>query len=853
MALCPSLDVASMDAFVDTLLWLLVIFSAIFVMAVLALFFLTKYWQNKTMALLKEVRGRLRSYERQIHELRQSARAYDPSDEEPFGSLASELSQKAEGAEGQFRQLYSSFSRHQKKARLININLIEDWKELTSILRMPYEWYLLQQKNYELEENEENTTDQIQAAKGLLKRLSSLGPEVALQARKVIDQSQAAQRGLSELQSAGVRDPLVDAAYQDAREWEKRLKAQVPVYFLNSREDQLEEKADKASIIAVYKLVSDAGPPVSVAHEQSITWKRRYEALEGSIEELIKEYRSLAEIISSLETKQAYPLNWDHSRNQLADARQSIESLSASIGSRTLKQVDQDLASAARNLKLLNDLSSHCQKIASYHSELVTLLDNSDLKQGAEWGRKAQKLAVQVEAYDPENWPRTSTPHRLREEIQSLLELHKGLKFQDPSSPVAESELAVALDEVRQLTDMHKEIRPRFGAVQERLLEVQETERNTREVISRTRALVNQSVSIVNSNHHLAKVASQDAESLRAEIEILSDQIEARSEGTVDKKAEFANATVRKAEQAANRWLDKLEDEMDSRKAALAEKVGVLDNIAILDEPALIEAEKLLSTKETVEEPASRRSSRLPALPFTSATGEKRRRQKESLSLSEAVNELKRKNEEWHRCIAAMRAIEDIEPPILEQYERAEGHAEKAQSALEQTRQLISEERSWPPTTVYIGNERRQFETLERQWSVLKQEHLRAIQLVNRLGEMSDAYQDLEKRVSQLVERAQQERDRIEDLEQRFGESLRMWEYQMQAYSSNLYAKDEIQMLLADANNEAEAIRSRYLNGDIPYPQVLQALRSLCQRIESAPAPLDKELLIDINGVVQRR
>jgi hypothetical protein len=842
-----------MDVYVDILLWLIIIILVVLLAAALVLYFLVNHWQKKTLTELKEVRGRLRTYEKEIARLRLQAEPFSPNDPEPYGSLASQLYAHLNQAEDKFRQLYNAYSKNQQKARQLDWRQIDDWKEYGTVLRLPSEWLALRKESQILGLEEEIESHALESADVVLNRLSNQGWESAVHARKVLEDAQNASRILAGLQSAGIRDSELDTAFKNTEEWQKSLTSQIPVYFMSGNEADIVEKADRTTISAVYRLSQQAKPQVETALKDAQAWEHRHQALEETLDELAKEFRTIAEKISALETSPVYPLNWDHTRSQLAAARESIESLGDTQHGRTLKQVDQDLAIATRNLKLLGDLSDHCQKVSDAHHDLAALMENPEVKHGADWGRKAKKIIEQVEAYDPENWPRNLSPHLLQSELNTMLDLHAGLKVKEPSTTLAESELSNSLEDVRRLSEQHREVRPRFTAVQERLGEIQETERNTRDLVSRNRALMNQAISVVGSNHHLSEAAGKEAESLRAELEKLSDEIEARSQGTVEKKAQKANALMRKIEQAANRWLDKLEDEMDARKSELAEKVGVLDNIAIIDEPAMIEAEKLLGDRESGQEQDHKRGSLLSSWSFSNGKSEKRRRQKEPLSLNDAINELKQKNEEWHRCIAAMRAIEDIEGPVLEQFERASKHAQKAQEVLLEANALIPEERSWPPTTVYIANERRQFEALEKQWGSLKQEHLKAIQLVSKLSELSDSYQNLENRAAQLAEKANQEQSRVEDLEIRLGESLRLWQYQLQSYSANLYARDEIQMLLQEAENEAEAIRLRYLRGDTPYQQALQALRSLCQQVESAHASLDQEQVIDINGVVQRR
>jgi hypothetical protein len=160
----------------------------------------------------------------------------------------------------------------------------------------------------------------------------------------------------------------------------------------------------------------------------------------------------------------------------------------------------------------------------------------------------------------------------------------------------------------------------------------------------------------------------------------------------------------------------------------------------------------------------------------------------------------------------------------------------------------MPEGRAWPPTTQVLGGERKSLQDLEGRWDSLKMDPVKAIQLVNNLGALGEDYTALSGRVRQIVERAQQDQTRILDLEDRFEESRRLWMDQWEACAGNLVAQDEIKLMLEQADKDYEALRERYLRSTIPYNQVLQNLRTICQRLDDAQISLNDEWLIDING-----
>jgi hypothetical protein len=327
---------------------------------------------------------------------------------------------------------------------------------------------------------------------------------------------------------------------------------------------------------------------------------------------------------------------------------------------------------------------------------------------------QAKRISDQVAAYNSENWPRPAGAGRLAEDLKMLIEQHARLDIKNTSVPVAESELEIALGETVQLKRLHEELRPRLTGVQERLGEIQGTERNTRDLLSRTRALLNQALPLISSNTPLAGEAAAEVESLRVRVEELTDEIERRGEGQVDKKAQAAAAFVRTLEQSGNQWLASLEESLEERKAVLAEKAGVLRQIAFLDEPAVLEAEQLLGGRAKVEPEVAKRGSLLSGLPFMTGSGARSRNTREQLPFAEVVKELKQKNDEWQRTIAVTRALEDMEGSVLEEHERLEQNAENARAALSEARQIIPEERGWPPSTQFVLNEQRMLEGLEK-------------------------------------------------------------------------------------------------------------------------------------------
>lgn len=835
-----------MDPLLESLLWLLVLLPAVLLALALAAYLLTLYWEKAAQADLKHTGAELRSFQSQSSGLRQAVASYSPDDPEPYGSVVNSILSRLDEVEQRLHNLYERYIHLRESVQKL------DWREPRKALRIPYDMYILRQDVASLTKEKEHINNALQDAVQRVKGLERLGWEAALQARNAIQDNQTALNTLTGLHNAGINDPELESALEDSVHLEKSFEARVPVYFLSGDEATVLEKADKATIAAVHDLLHDARPAVSEILTVSQAWQQQYEALEKALSDLADGFRAISAKFGELESSSNYPINLDESRGQLSSLRQQIEALGTIKIERSLDQLDNDLALSARLIEQMQDLYDHFIRVSEGRTELMALLENPDIQQGREWCRKVQKLVHPVEYYDPENWPRAHAVHRLRSEVEALEENHDRLEIKDDTEPIQESELEGVLDAARQLAALHQSLRPRVANIQARLTEIQETERNTKDQITRTRALINQAASIISSNPHLSPGATPEVEQLRENLEALSEELDHPDKGPVDKKAQRANTFLRKVEQAGNKWLDRLEEGLDAKRGVLAEKVEVLAGIATLEDPPVVEAESLL--KKITGSSASKRSSRLASLPIPIEQAGSRSRRPAQLPFTEVVPELKRKNETWQRCVAVIRALEDIEGPIHERYQKAQQHADGAKDQLAKAIYLIpGEGRTWPPTTQFLSNESRQFEALEARWESLREEPMRAIQLVSRIGELAEEYQNLESKLAQIVARAEQEQTKTLELENRLAESMRMWQSQMQSYSNNYTARDEILQLIEEAENEAEGIRQDYLRGAIPYNQVVQFFRGVCQKLEGAQAAIDEEQVIDINGIVQRR
>ena len=812
-------------SFLETFgLSLLGFITLLLILAVIA-YLLTRHWQNRTRQDVDQIRKLVRDLTSQNNSLNAATHEYTPSDEAPFGALAAELVRQQNTLDAILQQLHKRYAGIQEDIRNI------DTKEWTGWVRLPYEWFSIRQRVQDLRKQGQQAENTLEEGRKTIQKINEQGWEVALQAQQVLADNQAVISMLSNLYNAEIRDADLETSLQDARECEEWLSSRIPVYFLSGDQTSVLSEADKESVILVFSMVTQARSGVDELMSKAKSWASEFDSFTGTITDLVTSYRELSPRFSELESNPINPIEWDQSRQVLAGLRFQIEGLSASNRTRTTEQISADLETAMELSQRQNQLAIHFEQVKKQYQQLLELIDQPEIRQGEAWIRQAQKFVEQMQEYSPENWDRSDEVEELGEDLQQLKDRYRMVGLSDPTATVKETELPQLLEHAHALSQQFRALSQRVSSAQARHGEIKQTERDAREKLSTVRALLNQAASLASSNPELSKTATPEIKQLRESVEQLASEFDRPGEGDIDKKYHRCISLIKKAEGAATRWLDQITINLNEKVKALDQATVQLQEIARLDDPAMLEARRLLSQVNVVE-----LSTKSPSKSFTFA---------------ETIAEMKKRNDEWQLCIAASRMLEDIRGPVIERFSQAEQYRTQASEWLNQAVSLIPEGREWPATSQRLTSERQQFYSLEEKWQSLKDKPVKAIDLVSALADLGSIYQGLSAKLQQIVETAQQDQNRIKELEDRFEESCKLWEYQLRANAGNALVRDSITVLLNDAEKELEAIRRRYQRDGLPYNQVLQQLRSLCQKVDSAEAEYDQNHVIDINGEIQ--
>jgi methyl-accepting chemotaxis protein len=263
---------------------------------------------------------------------------------------------------------------------------------------------------------------------------------------------------------------------------------------------------------------------------------------------------------------------------------------------------------------------------------------------------------------------------------------------------------------------------------------------------------------------------------------------------------------------------------------ALAASLSTLDQVARLDEPAVAEARRLVS-----------------AAPEYDATV---KGQKSAYGLEQVGLELKRHCEYWEKCEAAQKALAEVEKPVLEVSRQVSGHRQQAQKQMDAALALLRQPGGWLPVSLPLDAEKRELDSLEKQWRATQEQQISAIQLVARLGDLSSRYQVLAEKIERAAERAAREQADFESLTGEIEEQAERWRSLQRDYRDNPQASQEIRELLDGLAQELDRLKEQSRQGALSAEQVQQALKKLSRRVRLAQVAVDDQHAVDINGRV---
>jgi|GEM_PF-983429 len=546
--------------------------------------------------------------------------------------------------------------------------------------------------------------------------------------------------------------------------------------------------------------------------------RRQLIALEPLLEEISGRLIRLSELVASLGTNRVRPLIWEESQSRFMDLNQRFRNIGTREKRRTPEDVQEDLLKADELNNGLSALEKRFHEVMAHHKDLLSALASIEIRRGLDLCRSLQRLAVQVDAYDPENWPKVDGVNTLSMDIQSLIDQHQGLIPKDLRQPIKESALPGYLESVQNLLSSYRDLRGRVEHIQARLAEIQDSENRARDRLEEANSCLTQVAFLAGSNAYLGQLATSDIARFRASVTGLKVELERRERGIIAEKARRVEALLGQIEEAGNRWIHQLNREIEDQKRELAEDLVQLDGIAIFEERAIQEAQELLSVD--VIQSMALKSGTMP-----------------EILLEELLSQLKPRSDYWQACTAARKRLEEVKEPVLGIYQQVMEQRQMIHGLIAQLDQEVGK-RTWPPCSSVKDIDRQEFIRLEEKITRLKSEPTTALMLVRQFGELSSGYQGLMEKYRLAEERAEQERARIRDIEARLTKLSRQWLVLEQTYGADAMIANEIRRLRAQVDREVEGLKRQWLAGpthrfdSLSYDQLYQTLVSLCRDVE---------------------
>ena len=556
-------------------------------------------------------------------------------------------------------------------------------------------------------------------------------------------------------------------------------------------------------------------------------------ALETVLNELSVGLKALALQVASLRTRTDYPVIWKNTGDILAGLNRELNAIGAASRPREPEEMRRDLTRAARLNTRHRELARHCQQIEEAHTEWVELLEGPQLSRVDAWLEATRTTLKGVSNYAPANWPSADGVVELPAEVEDLAREVGRLVPADRQTTIAETELDSRMEDTRQLVMRLDELMAHIEKVRQRYTDVRETERLAVENLQNARVAFNQIQYIIHSNAFLSEFASGEAESLDNEALAILDELQGEHRGVVDKLALEVNTFLAKIETQANRWLDRLSADLRTQVDSLSASLTALDAIAQLDEPVVAEARRLLSA--------------------SGKFGLDDRRAKSRYGLEELAPEFNRRSDYWQSCSAAASAMAEVDEYVKASYEEADYYRRETQELYAQVSTWLRQTRDWPPSSVSLDDEEKELKRLDEQWKALKNRRIKALALVQQLGNSSAKYQALANKICQGAERADQEQAQVEELEIELSELAQAWESLRYEYREVPEVEAELRELLQDIEHELAQVQHQYKQKRLNYKQVLRAMNDLNRRVKYYQVALDENSALDASGREIRR
>jgi len=546
-------------------------------------------------------------------------------------------------------------------------------------------------------------------------------------------------------------------------------------------------------------------------------------------------YGSLSEQITSLSTRFAraasrttFPILWGENLAKLTNTNRQIKALNPSLGKLTPEAVSDKLTAAEQIQIELNDLENTYRRVESQLLQLTTLIGSPEFMQMEDWMANIPEQIALLQSYSPENFSRSENIGTLSEEFNSLQSIINQNQLKETASPVNESELEEKLNKTQETFSQYQIFRNKFDGMWEHFQELLSMEDGAREKLDEIQTNLGQLLLIAQSNPTVENVCGNEVQTYLTDAEALSEKLENRQQGSIQKKSAKADTLDKSIETRGKKWIKQLRQIVNDQLTEISTALNAIHAIAIVSERAIDEGNNLIASK-----------------PLKSAAGQS---EGNTSGIRTIILEIKRLSDLSQRCASVYYALDDIKTPIMATHTQALIARQRTSEMLYDLEKSVQKRQDWPPTSVSLNAEKIQFENLEKEWNRVSSRQYNAVSLVAKLSAFESRYQKLAERLTKAATQLREEARQVEEIENQLDELESRWQDQWQVYSSNPFANQEIQDLLEQMFNMRKQIRHEYRRGERDFNNTINALKGLQQEIKGRKVMIDENLLIDIRG-----
>lgn len=783
--------------------------------------------ERQIQGRLSKIRNDLRSYQQKITRLKQEASAFSPNDPDPFGELSEIFNLRMIEFEETILQIYEDYGCiHQRIKHFITGAVWKKWFDLVHWQRII--------KETELVESALKQAD-AQFYQLILSRdqLMTLGFELSKRCREAIEQLHETRLILQDLVPSLTGTPI-ETCRRNVETWNDTLRLKIPVSFFSNNNNMNPSIFTKEEMIKVHRILTAAAPEISALLEKVKKWRDEIRIVSSAIPDIKKRQIVFFDFMKDLESRKILPVSWGTSKGLTQSIQARIDTISTLKEPYPIESLRDFMHSVKRVVEQQAKLQSAFDRFLLNYNELSNLWSSMELQQGAVWVSGVRKVLEDAVMYDDINWRSIDDLADFRSQFEKLDQLQSSLLTLNPTQPIHESILPELLDGYRKLFVLHQNLRPRLNRIHEHLKIIQSLHDETKEKVDRAKSILAKTLPVISSNPLLRRGAGKEPEKLQLALEGLIKELDMQ-EGLIEKKAQNVDLWVAKAEQALNKWLDVMANDLDDHLARLEETFQTLGLFQNIQDLVISETKEILKKIESPDR---------FGMPLNRPGDD---------PLLVAARKLWATNDDWQKVVSVERAMADIAEPVIERYKKVEKGRELLMNLVAKGDKLVPAELCWPPTAQNLELERKQFQTLEENWHILHEEPIQAIQLVGKLSDFSTQYLDLAARISQKNEKAKQEQERILDYERKLDEAKHSWLAIANKFPEYKTLSRDLEKFFVEVDKEFGNIKKQYTMGGLPYNQVLQNLRMLCRKVNEITMPAAGNQVIDINGELQKR